>query len=424
MVAFFREYSDYLKSFDFSRIEHNNGGMKVMRKLWYLLILITSLFLIACSSSNKTETATGDNKENSESNEALPDVVSMSSYDTGSVGYVQAATFGEELKKATGTSLRSVPADNDVSRLSPLRSGDVDLTLTGVGAILGFQGRYEFANEDWGPQDVRTVWMGIGDQSLGVNTATDAGIETVYDLKGKRVAYIVGAPSLNLPMEAYLAFAELSWDDVTKVEFPSTAAAFDALIANQVDAVYAGSTVPKFEELATSSRGYTIAKVPHDDEEGWKRLKEVAPWLEPLNATQAAGNAASTENPVESGASPYPILIAETDKDPNLIYEFSKQIHELYDEYSGELESLEAWHVDRLMLPFSIPYHEGTIRYLEEINVWTEEDDEWNQLLIEEYEATKEAFDQFIEENKDLSEEDLIESWEKEREKVINEINS
>src|SRR5699024_5875881 len=122
---------------------------------------------------------TGDNKENSESNEALPDVVSMSSYDTGSVGYVQAATFGEELKKATGTSLRSVPADNDVSRLSPLRSGDVDLTLTGVGAILGFQGRYEFANEDWGPQDVRTVWMGIGDQSLGVNTAIDAGIETV-----------------------------------------------------------------------------------------------------------------------------------------------------------------------------------------------------------------------------------------------------
>lgn len=401
-----------------------------MNRFIFLILVIISIFVIGCNTSNdvgsseemKTTEETSEEEVNEDSE--LPDTISMTSYDVGSVGYVQAATFGESLKRATDTTLRSVPADNDVSRLSPLMTDDVDLTLTGVGAILGFQGRFEFANEDWGPQDIRTVWMGIGDQSLGVNTAKDAGIETVHDLEGKRVAYIVGAPSLNLPMEAYLAFANLTWDDVDKIEFPSTAAAFDALIADQVDAVYAGSTVPKFEELASSPRGYSIAKVPHDDEEGWERLKEVAPWLEPLEATQAAGNAASPENPVESGASPYPILVTKTDKDADLIYEFSKQIHELYDEYSAELDSLEAWHIDRLMLPFSIPYHEGTIRYLKEIGVWTEEDDEWNELLIKEHELAKTAFDQMIKENSDLSDEELIELWEEEREQIIGEINS
>ena len=389
--------------------------------IFCVLLLIMVTIISGCSSTGQStqQDNSGGTSSDNGTTSSLPDVITLSSYDVGSIGYVQAATFGEVLKSTTGTTLRSIPAGNDVARMSPLMSGEVDFTLTGVGSILAFQGRYEFANEDWGPQNIRTVWMGVGNQSQGINTAADANIMTAYDLKGKRVAYVVGAPSLNLPMEAFLAFANLTWDDVKMVTFPSSAASYDGIIQGQVDAIYAGSTVPKLEELAASKRGYRIATLPHDDKEGWERLQKVAPWLNPLNATLAAGGAATPENPVESASSPYPVLVANADKDADLVYELVKNIHTLYPQYSTQLEALEAWNIENLLRPFAVPYHEGTIRYLKEINVWTEEDDQWNQLLINEYEATREAFDSFIEENKGLSNEELAEKWEEVRNEVI-----
>jgi ABC-type nitrate/sulfonate/bicarbonate transport system substrate-binding protein len=58
------------------------------------------------------------------------------------------------------------------------------------------------------------------DANLSVATAKDANINTVADLKGKRVAWVRGSDALNIGVEAVLAFAGLTWDDVVKVEFP------------------------------------------------------------------------------------------------------------------------------------------------------------------------------------------------------------
>jgi TRAP-type uncharacterized transport system substrate-binding protein len=49
--------------------------------------------------------------------------------------------------------------------------------------------------------------------SSAVIVTKESGIKTLKDLKGKRVSWILGNPSLNVKMEAYLAFANLTWDD-------------------------------------------------------------------------------------------------------------------------------------------------------------------------------------------------------------------
>src|SRR3546814_1771904 len=52
-----------------------------------------------------------------------------------------------------------------------------------------------------------------------VGVAADVGVKEFKDLKGKRVAWVKGAPALNHNVTAFLAFAGLTWDDVEKVEF-------------------------------------------------------------------------------------------------------------------------------------------------------------------------------------------------------------
>ena len=56
------------------------------------------------------------------------------------------------------------------------------------------------------------------------------------DLKGKRVAWVKGAPALNVNVTAYLAYAGLTWDDVVKVEFGGFGHSWAGMVNGQVDA--------------------------------------------------------------------------------------------------------------------------------------------------------------------------------------------
>src|SRR3990167_2648171 len=150
----------------------------------------------------------------------LPATLAWSAYDVGSGGYNQAVGIGNALKQKYNVSLRVLPGKNDVSRNLPLRNGQVQFTANGVGgAYLAQEGVYEFGAQDWGPQPVRGLMLNTSDQVLTVIAAKDSGVKTVADLKGKRVAWVIGAPSLNQNITAILAFANLTWNDVKKVEF-------------------------------------------------------------------------------------------------------------------------------------------------------------------------------------------------------------
>ncbi|WP_150122051.1 TAXI family TRAP transporter solute-binding subunit, partial [Sulfitobacter sp. HI0129] len=151
----------------------------------------------------------------------LPKQLSWTAYGTGSAGYNQSVAIGAALQDATGVNLRVLPGKNDVSRTEPLRQGRVQFSATGVGgSYMAQEGVFDFGAENWGPQPIRVLLANNGGAiNLAVGVAADEGIETYADLKGKRVAYIVGAPALNVNTEAYLAYGGLTWDDVERVDF-------------------------------------------------------------------------------------------------------------------------------------------------------------------------------------------------------------
>ncbi len=112
------------------------------------------------------------------------------------------------------------------------------------------------------------------DALLTIVTAKDANINTLADLKGKRVAWVVGAPSLNQNITALLAFANLTWNDVKKVEFGGFGQAMDGIVANQVDAAFSSTISGQAYKIASSPRGIRYPAVPHGDKEGWARMQQ------------------------------------------------------------------------------------------------------------------------------------------------------
>ncbi|MEP2612465.1 MAG: C4-dicarboxylate ABC transporter substrate-binding protein, partial [Marinobacter alexandrii] len=147
-------------------------------------------------------------------NVELPSTLAMTAYGTGSAGYSQMVSIGNLLQNEYGTSVRILPGENDVSRMTPLRTGRVPLCACGIASYYGSEGVLMFADENWGPQPIRVITTSIASFGLGIAVAGDIGVESPEDLRGKRVSWIRGDDALNLGTEAYLAFGGLTWDDV------------------------------------------------------------------------------------------------------------------------------------------------------------------------------------------------------------------
>ena len=338
----------------------------------------------------------------------LPDQLAWTAYDTGSAGYNQAVAIGGALKKELGVDLRVLPGKNDVSRTEPVRQGKVPFSATGVGAsFMAQEGAFEFGARRWGPQPVRMLLANHGNINLGVAVAADAGVQQYADLKGKRVAWVKGAPALNVNTTAYLAFAGLTWDDVETVEFGGFGDSWTGLINGQVDAAFAATNSGRAYELEASPRGILWPPLPHDDAEGWARLQEVAPFFQPNMATIGAG--LSEDNPYEGAAYPYPVLIAYADQDPDLVYNMTRAMFELFPEYDGKAPGIDGWALDKQNYEWVVPFHEGAIRYLQEIGVWTEEMQAHTDELVRRQEVLGAAWDKLA--AGDIAEDAWEDAW-------------
>lgn len=298
----------------------------------------------------------------------LPKTFAWTAYGVKSSGYAQSVAIGNALS-AQGYKLRVVPGKNDISRMAPVRAGQVQFSAMGVGSYLAQEGVQDFGAPAWGPQSIRLIMASWANTNTGnLPTAKDAGIRQMKDMKGKRVAWVVGSPALNSNLTSFLAFGGLTWDDVEKVTVPGFGASMKGLIEGTIDAAVASTDSSRLYELNGSPRGLFFPPTPHNDKAGWARLNKVAPWFQPHIATAGAG--LSPTNTHEGASYGYPILISYTPQDSQAVYELTRLLHTQYDNYKNGHPGGVGWAMDRQAFKWIIPYHKGAVRYFKEIGVW------------------------------------------------------
>ena len=324
----------------------------------------------------------------------LPNQLSWTAYDTGSAGYNQAVAIGAALQDAMGVNLRVLPGKNDVSRTEPLRQGRVQFSATGVGgSFMAQEGVFEFGAENWGPQPIRVLMANNGGAiNLAVGVAGDLGIESYADLKGKRVAWVVGAPALNVNTEAYLAYGGLTWDDVERVDFGGFGASWTGLIEGQVDAAFASTNSGMAYEAESGPRGLFWPPVDPDDAEALERMQAIAPFFVPNKAS--VGATIDGTDGYQGAGYAYPVLVGTDETDADLAYNMTKAMDELFDAYTGKAPGIAGWAMDKQDMTWVAPYHEGAIRYFQEIGMWSDEAQAHNDNLIARQEALAAAWEE------------------------------
>ncbi len=302
----------------------------------------------------------------------LPKQLTWTAYGTGSAGYNQSVAIGSALKNVVGTDLRVLPGKNDVARTEPLRRGRVQFSATGVGgAFMSQEGVFVLGTAGWGPQPVRILLANNGGAiNLAVGVAGDIGVEEYTDLKGKRVAWVKGAPALNVNTSAYLAYSGLTWDDVERVEFGGFGDSWKGIMNGQVDAAFASTNSGRAYEAASSPRGLTWPPINPGNSEGMDRMLAIAPFFRANTATVGAN--VSAEEPAPGAIYAYPVLIAMEDQDADLVYNTIKAMVKLFPDYEGAALGINGWSLANQNFEWVVPYHDGAIRYFKEIGKWSE----------------------------------------------------
>lgn len=343
----------------------------------------------------------------------LPKTVVWTAYNTGTSGYNQAVGVGSILKNAYGTNLRVIPGKNDVSRLSPLRTGVAQFAATGSDSVYAQEAVYTFGTEKWGPQPIRLLLHNLADGcAVSLATAKDANIKTVGDLKGRRVAWVRGAPALNQGMKSMLAFGGLTWDDVEKVEVGGYGASIDALINGDLDALLGATFSSTMLKIDASPRGLFHPSFEHADGEGWTRINQVVPWYFKHRCMQGAG---VPEGGYEGIGTAYPTLITMADISDDVAYNMTKAMYEHYDDYKGSAPGANGWAWERQKLEsVFLPLHDGAVKYYKEVGKWTDKAQANQEQNLKRQEVLMAAWEEYVKSAPD-DEEAFNKGWMKAR---------
>ncbi len=215
----------------------------------------------------------------------------------------------------------------------------------GSDVFYAFEGVLGYASPDWGPQPLTALDLAGANNCVAMGVAANDGINTMQDLKGKRVGWVVGSPALQSNVRAFLAFGGLTTDDVQLVEEPSYGGAWQAFTNGQIDAMTAvtsGSGL--IEQAAASPQGLKwLATAVLRQGRLEARCRRSTRTSRSARRPSASISTRTTRS--RCAGVPYPVLITYT-ADADLVYNVIKAIDLQAPVYSKAQSGTEGWAAD------------------------------------------------------------------------------
>ncbi|MGY4691480.1 TAXI family TRAP transporter solute-binding subunit [Salibacterium sp. K-3] len=337
------------------------------------------LLLSACGESSSNE-----NAEGSSGGDSSIDIATLAE---GTAFHVSGSGIASLIGEETPINATVNPYSGLMTWKQMMHEGDVDFGITQRGlASWAYTGYEEFDIPQ--TDNVRTVVSGNFTNLTGLAVQEDSGIDSLKDLEGKKVAAGYGGdPGTDRLAEIPLLSVGLSFEDVETVQVADAPSGVEALRNGRVDAAFVGvptqGTNLEVDE-AVGIKALNLGGVSPDNIDDFpqdfkERMQELNPGLKPV----AFQGGLIEEEKVIYG---YPIdLLAGSHVSEDTVYKITKTLWENYEKLHQYGSWLEDWNHDVMFDPNpGAPYHEGSVKYFKENDIWTEEAEQHQQQLLEE----------------------------------------
>ncbi|GEN52831.1 TAXI family TRAP transporter solute-binding subunit [Halobacillus faecis] len=335
--------------------------MKKYSWLMFVLLFTVSLFLSACGESGTSGSAGEDG--GSDGGEEMTNLT----MGTGSVGGVYYPLGGEMANlfadniDAEGFDVSSVESGASVENIAKIQSGDFQLGIAqNTTMINAVEGKGEFEGKDVGNVGV------IGSlypEALQVVTLDSTGIESIEDLKGKKVA--VGPPGGATREAAEMVLSAYGIEEGDYEAFEEGFGdAKSKLQNNTIDASFAVVGVPSSttDELDAATGEVKFLNIEGD------ALEEVVANSQYEAYTVEPGTYEWQEEPVETITAMALLLGSTSQVSEDLAYEMTKTLYE----NAGDMSIAQAKLVTQdsaLTGAQDLPLHPGAEKYFKEAGI-------------------------------------------------------
>lgn len=204
---------------------------------------------------------------------------------------------------------------------------------------------------------------------VAIFVRADSAIQTIADLKGKRVPSgwtsqkIVGSL-----MNAQLANAGLTYDDVEQVPVPNVPAGANDFAAGKADAFFFVFGAAKVKETAAKVGGIRVLPIDSSDA-SLARLREHVPPAYAYSVEPSPANI-GVDKKLEVMAYDY-LLLSNSGVADDVVYQLVKTMHDNPDALKQSFPGLGLFSPDRMTKMIEgTQYHPGAIKYYEEIGQW------------------------------------------------------
>jgi TRAP transporter TAXI family solute receptor len=248
--------------------------------------------------------------------------------------------------------------------------------LTSADALTSYKGIVLYKKRF---ENTRILLVG-GALQLGFYVRKDAPIQTVADLKGKRIPTdFPGIPIVGLSSRAALASAGLSYQDIVKVPVSDLQAGNQAFMEGRTDAGWHAMRSPAVKEANARVGGIRFVSV-NATPAGAKRMADVYPGSYP--ATVKAGSAPGMANNTALLHNDI-YLVAAKDLSDDGAYAVVKALWENIEELWAAYRALKSWRQARMVSRNAfIPYHPGVIKFFKEKGKWDKNMDDLQAKLL------------------------------------------
>ncbi len=333
------------------------------RSLTLLSLMLALLVLVAACEEAAEDPADADAEGDAEEAAATDEALTLGTGSTGGTYYPLGGAMTEAWNSELDVSLSTQATGASVENLRLLAAGELDLIMAvnGVG-FDAFEGTGEFEEEgDHAIESLGNVYPEV----LQIVARADAGIETIEDLEGARVA--IGPPGSGTEVAAreLLDLAGLDADEDIEAFSETFGDATDQLQDGQVDAAFAILALPAggIEEVASS----TDIAIVNIDGEIQEQMLEMD---ESYSALDVPADTYSSQEEDAVTLANWATLYVEEGFDEDLGYDLAATLYESADEIADTIavgEQIDAETAVDGLGP--IPLNPGAEAYFDEQGV-------------------------------------------------------
>lgn len=324
------------------------------------LTLLASLSLALCFGCSKGDSAnTGGGTAM-----AKKQFLSMGTAPVGGAFPVVGGAIAEVLnghKDTINWKVQAKGTKGSQENIRRLQQNELELALSNA-AISYFAVRGEGTWKE--KYDIRAIATMAPNVALFIARA-DSGIQSIADLKGKRVITGPAGAGFQMFIEPILAEHGVAWEDITSLN-ATQSGAVDQLGDGSADAAFLGGAVPT-GSITQAASTFEVQYVPFDEATRAKLIEKYA-FFHP--ATIPGGTYKGLENDYLGLNVGSMHVITAAAQDEELIYQVTKTIWENRTEIAGKHPAGKALNEKNIARDTGIEYHAGAIKFYKEAGIW------------------------------------------------------